>query len=188
MMKKRRIFTAVLILILCFSYIMPAAANPYLTTGEKADALNLLDILKGDNGDYKLGDSLLRSEAAAFIVRVMGKENHVLLNKEDYWGTRFPDVISSRWYAPYVGYCLEQGIISGEADGYYRPNNTISEKAFLKLVLGALGYEYGADFDWDEVYMKSFYVGLVDDQDYLYKTGTTLPIRGEMWLMCCTMQ
>lgn len=170
MMKKGRIFTAVLILILCLSYMVPAAANPYLTTEEKADVLNLLDILKGDNGDYKLEDSLLRSEAAAFIVRVMGKENHVEINKEDYWTTSFPDVISSRWYAPYVGYCLQEGIISGEADGYYRPNNTISEKAFLKLVLGALGYVYDVDFTWDEVYMKSFYVGLVDDQDYLYRT------------------
>jgi hypothetical protein len=176
-MKKRRIFTAVLVFILCFSCVIPAVANPYLTTGEKADALNRLDILKGDNGDYKLGDSLLRSEAAAFIVRVMGKENHVLLNKEDYWGTRFPDVISSRWYAPYVGYCLQQGIISGEADGYYRPNSTISEKAFLKLVLGALGYVYNTDFTWDEVYMKSYYVGLVDDQDYLDRTEDNLAYK-----------
>jgi len=181
MMKKRGILTVILITSLCLSFFIPANANPDLTTEEKADVLNQLDILKGTNGDYKLNDQLKRSEAAAFIVRIMGKENHVLLNKEDYWGTRFPDVISTQWYAPYVGYCAQQDIISGGTDGYYKPNNTISEKAFLKLVLGALGYVYNTDFTWSEVYSKAFYVGLVDDQDYLSKTEDNLKYtRGDV--------
>jgi hypothetical protein len=151
-----------------------AEANQSLTTLDKAQALNKLTILKGDNGDYKLDGKLLRCEAAAFIARIMGKEEHVEKNKENYWVTRFPDVISTKWHAPYIGYCSRNGIIEGDEKGNFNPDDPISEKAFLKLVLGSLGYEYGLDFTWDDVYRKAYEAGLVEDSTYLIKTSDNL--------------
>ncbi|HHW31827.1 MAG TPA: hypothetical protein GXX20_09185 [Clostridiaceae bacterium] len=178
---KKKFYSNTLTILLCVVYILSsgifvplqaqAETGKTISTLEKANVLNKLTILRGDNGDYKLADSLLRCEAAAFIVRLLGKETYVLENKEDYWVTRFPDVISTEWYAPYVGYCTRNGIISGDEYGNFNPNAAISEKAFLKLILGSLGFEYGIDFTWEEVYRKAYQVGLVEDSTYLTKTA-----------------
>lgn len=167
-MIKRRIAAVFLIIFLAIS-TMPAAAESGLSIQDKADVLNKLSILKGGSGGYNLNGQLLRSEAAAFVVRLLGVEEHVLANKEAYWITPFADVISTRWYAPYVGYCVEQDIINGEPDGYFHPNNAVSEKAFLKIILTALGYVYGEDFVWEDVYPKAYSVGIVKDIEYIYK-------------------
>ena len=73
MMKKGRIFTAILILILCLSYMVPAAANPYLTT-RRGRCLKPAGYVKGDSLGIISLKTLLRSEAAAFIVRLWGRK------------------------------------------------------------------------------------------------------------------
>jgi hypothetical protein len=182
MRRKKVVILAALFSVICFftlgiyniSPLVRAETDQVLTTLEKAQVLNKLTILRGDNGDFKLDDKLLRSEAAAFIVRIMAKEGHVENNKENYWVTRFPDVISTKWHAPYIGYCSRNGIIEGDEKGNFNPDEPISEKAFLKIVLGSLGYEYGLDFTWDDVYRKAYEAGLVEDSTYLIKTADNL--------------
>jgi hypothetical protein len=150
------------------------STNLSFSTREKAEALNILNILKGnEQGDFLLGEQLERSQAATFIVRLVGKEEHVLNNKANYNNTVFTDVPRNAWYAPYVGYCSENGIIAGVGDNLYKPNDKLSEKELLKLVLTALGYEYGSgrDFDWTNVFEKAYQVKLVDDPIYLTKTA-----------------
>ena len=44
-------------------------------------------------------------------------------------------------FAGYITYCSQQGIISGYADGTFRPTGTLSGNAFMKMLLGALGYD-----------------------------------------------
>lgn len=188
MRKKSLIVSVVLLCAFCFMisglHIFPQAkaeSSSTITTLDKAQILNKLTLLKGDNGDYNLSDKLLRSEAATFIVRIMGKEEHVLGNQEDYWVTRFPDVISTKWHAPYIGYCSRNGIIGGDEAGNFKPDESISEKAFLKLMIGSLGYEYGIDFSWDDVYRKAYETGLVKDSIYLTKTLDNLKYtRGQV--------
>ncbi len=137
----------------------------------KANSLNQLNLLKGDGSDYNLNGQLRRSEASTFIVRLLGKENHVLENKENYIYTIFSDVKPTDWYAPYVGYCVEQGILTGFTDGRFAPNDYISEKSFLKMVLCALGYAYGVDFTWSDVYQTAYSEGLVKDPSYAGKVA-----------------
>jgi hypothetical protein len=132
--------------LLVTALILPVHAKSDIEA--KADILNKLSILKGSGDDYNLDGQLRRSEASAFIVRLLGKENFVLQNKEKYAQTSFPDVSYSDWFAAYVGYCVDQGIITGYVDGYFKPNDNISEKSFLKMVLCALGYKYVEDFTW----------------------------------------
>ena len=66
---------------------------------------------------------------------------------------------------------FRNGIISGDEFGNFNPDDPISEKAFLKLMLGTLGYEYGIDYTWEEVYRKAYQAGLVEDSTYLTKTA-----------------
>lgn len=158
----KKAIAVLLTLALCVSMSLTvSAAN--ISTDQRAKTLNRLNILLGDGTNFFLGDSIKRSEAAAFIIRILGKEEYVKQNSDTYKNTKYPDVGSKEWYASYIGYCSSEGIISGFPDGQYKPNEKISEKAFVKLVLTALGYEYNKDFTWNTVYKKALDIGLLTD-------------------------
>ncbi len=44
-------------------------------------------------------------------------------------------------FAGYITYCAQQGIINGYSDGTFRPTATLTGNAFMKMLLGALGYD-----------------------------------------------
>jgi hypothetical protein len=134
---------------------------------EMAAALNKLDILRGADGDYKLYEQASRAEAAAFIIRMLGKDDYVTQNAALFRYTKFVDVISGRWYAPYVGYCTSANILAGTTDSTFEPEEPTTEKQFLKMALCALGYEYNTDFNWSNVYQKAYAVGIVTDSAYI---------------------
>ena len=180
---KRRILSIILSFCIVISIVLPVCAEAEdLTTQEKADVLNELTILTGGgDGDYNLDKQLERSEAAAFIVRIMGKERHVNSNKDTYKITSFPDVPSSKWYAPYIGYCSNNNIINGYEDGNFGPDDYIDEKSFLKLMLGVLGYEYNVDYTWNGVYDKAYEIGLINAEIYERKNNTARKyLRGDV--------
>lgn len=134
----------------------------------KAEVLNKLNIISGDGkGNYSLDSQLKRSEAATFIVKLLGKDNFIKENKEIYKKTGFKDVKSTDWFINYISYCEQNTIISGLGNGKFGPNNFISEKAFLVLVMKSLGYTSEAgDFSWDTVFSDAYRLGLVKDSDY----------------------
>lgn len=133
---------------------------------QKADTLNKMNILKGDGTSYNLKGQLTRAEGATFIVRLLGQEKEVLEHKIDYLSTDFSDVKGSSWYAPYVGYCVKKGIINGYLDGTFKPTERLNEQAFVKMALGALGYEYNKDFNWAQVFAFAYAKGIVTDEKY----------------------
>ena len=53
---------------------------------------------------------------------------------------KFSDVNSSTWCYKYVAELSDAKIISGYSDGSFKPNNTISYGAALKLIMLAAGY------------------------------------------------
>ncbi|MFZ5351279.1 MAG: S-layer homology domain-containing protein [Bacillota bacterium] len=166
----RRIVSMIVVVVLLIVNVVPAFAAEATTTDEKAAVLNKLNILKGGSKDYELDSQMTRAMAATFMVRMLGMEEEVLENKTKYNKTEFSDVPRNEWYAPYVGYCTQQNIIGGY-DGKYSPDAYISEKAFLKLVLGVLGYIQNKDFTWDEVYRKAYDLGIVTARRYYSRTN-----------------
>ncbi|WP_273321446.1 S-layer homology domain-containing protein [Vallitalea guaymasensis] len=158
MLKLKKSICVILPLMLLLTSI-----TSFASSDKTATQLNKLHIIKGNGEDYNLDGQLKRTEAAAFIVRFMGKEKEVLDNKKYYKNTIFMDTIEGQWYIPYVNFCIENKIIDGFYDGTFKPNGPITEKSMLKLILTALGYKYNIDFTWKEVYKKSYEVGLIDD-------------------------
>jgi len=138
-----------------------------------AETLYDLKLLSGDGSGFHLDQQLKRQDAAAFIVKYLGRNNHVNFNQRIYSKNNFSDVETNDWFAPYVGYLVEQGVISGYADGTFKPSEPVSEKAFLKMVLVAIGYEYEKDFDWNSVYKTAFEAGIVENLSYTVKTEDT---------------
>lgn len=139
-----------------------------ITTQEKAEVLNMLSIMSGDGkGNYALDSRLNRSEAAAFIIKLLGKDTYIKENKKLYMSTSFKDIKSSDWFLPYISYCEQNSIISGLGNGLYGPSQPISEKAFLVLVMKSLGYSSDSnDFNWNTVYGSAYRVCLVKKPEY----------------------
>ncbi|MFZ5353377.1 MAG: S-layer homology domain-containing protein [Bacillota bacterium] len=168
-MSHKKILASILAALMLIIGIVPAFAGN-LTVDNKADALNKLDILRGTNNSYELDTQMTRAMAAAFVVRMLGKEQEVMYNSSKYIYTDFSDVPSTEWYAPYVGYCSQNGIIGGY-QGKYNPNDMITEKAFLKILLGVIGYLQDVDFSWDEVYKTAYEKGIVTPIGYKNKVN-----------------
>ncbi len=171
MMLIKKILSCVLIttILLSLSIRIFAAGTTASDISTMAAALNKLGILQGSNGNFHLNDKTTRTEAAALIIRMLGKANYVIQNTEQLKNTKYPDVPSKEWYAPYVGYCTQYNIMVGNPDGKFSPNQNINEKAFLKMALCALGYVYNTDFDWSNVYQKAYLAGIVTDPAYAAK-------------------
>ena len=47
----------------------------------------------------------------------------------------------SNTFSGYIAYCAKEKIISGYADGTFRPSAGLTGYAFMKMLLGALGYD-----------------------------------------------
>ena len=163
----RKSIVALLLVLVLVVGMIPAygvAGN----TQSRADVLNQLKLISGTGAGYNLEGELTRAEAATFIVKFVGEENDVIKNASQYKLTGFSDVESTAWYAPFVGYVKQEGIVTGFPDGTFKPNDKISEKAFLSMILKSLGYS-SSDYTWDTVQQKAYDVGLVTDISYAVK-------------------
>jgi len=167
---KKLIGIALIICMLLIPITAYAGITGMATTTDKTNLLSELLILTGTSTDYRLNDQMTRGEAAAFAVRLMGQELHTLANSDRYKTTAFPDVKATDWFAPYIGYCSQNGIISGDTAGYFKPYDIINEKSFIKIILSILGYNINDDYTWQGVYKKAFEIGLVTDLSYIAKT------------------
>jgi len=168
----KKLISLILSITVCMALFAGAvyADTSSIDIDEMAAALNRLNILQGSNGDYMLYDNLQRAQAVALIIRMLGKENYVKEHAGELKNTIYPDVPESAWFAPYVGYSTKTNIVGGNLDGTFTPLKNVTEKEFLKMVLCALGYEYGEDFNWSSVYQMAYEVGIVTDESYSERT------------------
>lgn len=144
--KGRIIATLLLILLLTTNLSLAASVE------EQAMALNNLGILRGDGTGFKLDQNLTRAEALAFISRVKGEELTLNTTYSANNETKFKDNLKDQWYTRYINYGVATGLVNGYTDGTFKPQGQLTDKAFIKLLLVALGYTYDKDFTWDTVY------------------------------------
>jgi len=103
-------------------------------------AIRYLDengIIEGyPDGSYKPDQTINRAEFTKIIVGAkLGS------NPTSYASNCFPDVKSSDWFASYVCYAKQAGIIAGYPDGYFRPANTINLVEAAKILVNTLEVE-----------------------------------------------
>jgi len=102
-----------------------------------------IGIVDGDNGNFRPTDALTRGAATKYICNlVLGPTTASALNADT---APFPDVPTNHVFAGYIAYCAQQGIIGGYGDGMFRPGDSLSGYAFMKMLLGALGYDAGVE-------------------------------------------
>lgn len=167
----RKIIAAMLMLCMILSS-MPAVSGQEITTEKKADALNKLGLIEGDTkGNYNLSSNLKRPDSTVFIIKLLGKMGEIETNKNILKNTSFSDVKPTSWYAPFVGYCEQNSIMSGVGNNKFGVDANLSEQAFLQMVMKVLGYSGSEDCIWNQtVFKKAYEIGLVNDPAYLTKT------------------
>lgn len=106
---------------------------------EPVQILSALDIMVGDDdGKFRLDDNIKRSEVAKMAIHALGLEAIADSNKGE---SRFPDVSVNHWANGYINLATAQGLIEGDDQGNFRPNDSITYAEAMAIFVRALGYE-----------------------------------------------
>ena len=142
----KKFLSLVLALVMTMSLVTVSAGakdftdDSEITYKEAVDVISALGVVDGySDGDFRPDDVLTRGAAAKIICNlILGPTTASALAAST---APFKDVPVTNTFAGYITYCSQQGIISGYADGTFRPTGTLSGNAFMKMLLGALGYD-----------------------------------------------
>ena len=171
----KKFLSLVLALVMTMSLVTVSAGakdftdDSEITYKEAVDVISALGVVDGySDGDFRPDDVLTRGAAAKIICNlILGPTTASALAA----GTApFKDVPVTNTFAGYITYCSQQGIISGYADGTFRPTGTLSGNAFMKMLLGALGYDSSIEgytgANWQvSVIKQASGIGLDDGND-----------------------
>ena len=107
---------------------------------EAVDVISEISVVDGyEDGSFKPQNTLTRGAAAKIICNlILGPTTAAELHADT---APYKDVPTSNTFSGYIAYCAKEGIISGYADGTFRPAGTLTGYAFMKMLLGALGYD-----------------------------------------------
>lgn len=94
------------------------------------DYLKSIEVLKGyDDGSFGVDKSINRAEALKVIFVAAEKE------LQSANAPTFEDVPTDAWFAKYVGYAANNGIVSGDGEtGLFSPARQVNRAEFLKMV------------------------------------------------------
>ena len=136
---------------------------------EAVDVISALGIVDGYSDDsFRPDGSLTRGAAAKIICNlILGPTTASALSATT---APFKDVPVTNTFAGYITYCAQQGIIGGYGDGTFRPTGTLTGNAFMKMLLGALGYDSSIEgysgANWQvNVIKQAVGIGLDDGND-----------------------
>ena len=142
----KKFLSLALALVMTMSLVTISAGAKDFTDGGKitySDAVDVMSTIKVVDGyaegDFRPTNTLTRGAAAKIICNmILGPTTAGALPTSV---APFKDVPAGSTFAGYIAYCSQQKIINGYADGTFRPSGTLNGYAFMKMLLGALGYD-----------------------------------------------
>jgi len=159
-MKMKKTVCAILAAVLIIAvFTGPASAAIYT---DKADDLKFLGLFLGTELGYELDRAPTRAEAAALLVRLLGKEAEA---KKNDFAHPFTDV--PEWANVYIGYLYENNLANGISADKFGSGELCTMQMFCTFVLRALGYSDAgddADFTYAEAVDFAAELGLADDE------------------------
>ena len=171
----KKFLSLVLALVMTMSLVtISAGAKDFDDNGdidykEAVDVISALGIVDGySDGSFRPDGALTRGAAAKIICNlILGPTTASALSAST---APFKDVPTTNTFAGYITYCSQQGIISGYGDGTFRPTGSLTGNAFMKMLLGALGYDSSVEgytgSNWQvSVIKQASGIGLDDGND-----------------------
>ena len=142
----KKFLSLVLALVMTMSLVTISAGAKDFTDDSKlnykeaVDVVSAIGVIDGyTDGSFNPQGGLTRGAAAKIICNlILGPTTAAALRADT---APFKDVAIDNTFAGYIAYCSQQGIISGYADGTFRPAAPLTGYAFMKMLLGALGYD-----------------------------------------------
>ena len=142
----KKFLSLVLALVMTMSLVTVSAGAKDFTDSSKiqyaeaVDVMSAVKVIDGyTDGSFNPTATLTRGAAAKIICNlILGPTTASALVAD---AAPYKDVPTNHTFAGYIAYCQKTGIISGYADGTFKPANTLTGYAFMKMLLGALGYK-----------------------------------------------
>ena len=142
----KKFLSLVLALVMTMSLVTVSAGakdftdNSKINYKEAVDVMSAVKVIDGyAEGDFRPTATLTRGAAAKIICNlILGPTTASALVAD---AAPYKDVPTNHTFAGYIAYCQKEGIISGYADGTFKPANTLTGYAFMKMLLGALGLD-----------------------------------------------
>ena len=169
----KKFLSLVLALVMTMSLVTVSAGAKDFTDSSKiqyaeaVDVMSAVKVIDGyAEGDFRPTATLTRGAAAKIICNlILGPTTASALVAD---AAPYKDVPTNHTFAGYIAYCQKEGIISGYADGTFKPANSLTGYAFMKMLLGALGYKAEQEgytgANWSiQVAKRALNIGLADD-------------------------
>ena len=169
----KKFLSLVLALVMTMSLVTVSAGAKDFTDGSKiqyneaVDVMSAVKVIDGyTDGSFNPSTTLTRGAAAKIICNlILGPTTASALVAD---AAPYKDVPTNHTFAGYIAYCQKEGIISGYADGTFKPANSLTGYAFMKMLLGALGYKAEQEgytgANWSiNVAKRALNIGLADD-------------------------
>ena len=169
----KKFLSLVLALVMTMSLVTVSAGAKDFTDSTKiqyaeaVDVMSAVKVIDGyADGSFNPSATLTRGAAAKIICNlILGPTTASALVTD---AAPYSDVPVNHTFAGYIAYCQKTGIISGYADGTFKPANTLTGYAFMKMLLGALGYKAEQEgytgANWSiQVAKRAMNIGLKDD-------------------------
>jgi hypothetical protein len=142
----KKFLSLVLALVMTMSLVVVGASAKTFTDSSKINYKDAVDVVSAckiidgyTDGSFNPTGTLTRGAAAKIICNmILGPTTAAALGAD---AAPFKDVPANHTFAGYIAYCAQQGIINGFADGTFRPAATVTGYQFMKMLLGALGYD-----------------------------------------------
>ena len=142
----KKFLSLVLALVMTMSLVTVSAGAKDFTDSSKINYSEAVDVLSEAkvidgyaDGAFNPSNTLTRGAAAKIICNlILGPTTASALVAD---AAPYKDVPTNHTFAGYIAYCQKEGIISGYADGTFKPANSLTGYAFMKMLLGALGYD-----------------------------------------------
>ena len=142
----KKFLSLVLALVMTMSLVTVSAGAKDFTDSTKINydeavaVMSAVKVIDGyTDGSFNPSATLTRGAAAKIICNlILGPTTASALVAD---AAPYSDVPTNHTFAGYIAYCQKEGIISGYADGTFKPANSLTGYAFMKMLLGALGYK-----------------------------------------------
>lgn len=175
---KKRIMSLLLAMALALGLAAPAwAQSKYmvkdmpdtslvLSPGQELEAarrLNALGLFQGvgtnadGTPDFDLDRTPTRVEGIVMLVRLLGEDKE---GRKGGWKSPFTDVPT--WASSYVGYAYNFQYTKGTSETIFGSMESLDAAQYLTLVLRAMQYEDGTDFQWNAPWELSNALGITD--------------------------
>ncbi len=114
---------------------------------EAVDVLYGMGIMTGDNGSFYGDRPVMRSEMSAVLYRLVTGDTTRLQSPiyASIAAENFTDVKESDWFAPYIGFCFDLGLVKGH-NGKFNPWGNVNGYETLIMALRAMGYGKNGEY------------------------------------------